>query len=240
MSQSPPNVSYAPLSISVDTALFVFDIPLELHQVKYFRGAVSGLAGVTAKTFHQHNVKRGGENMYGYPLDQCRCHEGFAAIFAINEGIQTVKQRILPKLKYLKVVRLQHKEPSLMHLHEVQNVILQKTSTPITYVLRNGILLNPKNVKRWEKLRGAAIMKRELERIIASQILSFAKRMNWTISTDRSFYVEVEQFRFQRSLYIFKDMYPILFDVQFRANVNLPDGLAIGSLVSFGYGAIST
>ncbi len=235
---SPSHHTIYPTTYKADTALFVFDVPLQLHEVKYFRGAVGKLAGVTAQLIHGHNPFEQMDNVHGYPKVQFRSHNGYAAIFAMNEGITAVNQRVLPKLQHLKIFKIQHKEVFLMHVHEVQNCLLQLQHQMLNYQLNQAFLLNHKNHKKWLSLRGGSLQKRELERIIVAHLFSIGKRLGWTITQNRNLHLEVEQFRVKQYHEKIKEVQPFIFDVRLRCNVSLPNFMGIGKMVSHGFGSL--
>jgi hypothetical protein len=106
---------------------------------------------------------------------------------------------------------------------------------PFKYRIRNWFALNEDNFERYIKLDDEGEKNEALRRILTGNIISFAKGIRWNL--DRQVKITIPRLRESR-LFNFKDHQMMGFDLDFTANVLLPDGIGLGKSVSRGFGVI--
>lgn len=207
-----------------------FDLPLSPPRISQWRGAMAAAVGLENDEYHNHRPDGGFR--YRYPLVQYRCHNGNAALLALGEAAQSVGQwlgdspgplRLGADLVWPRILEMDARTWSLRLLE-----------TPRLYRLNDWLALNQVNYRYWDKLDSLEARARELDRILAANIIAFAKGVHWQVPG--RFEARVRQIRRTRRL-TFKGAELMGFDVSFSCNVDLPPGIGLGKGISHGFGA---
>ncbi len=106
---------------------------------------------------------------------------------------------------------------------------------PVKYRMQNWFALNEDNFQRFVKLTSDSDKYEFLQRILIGNIISFAKGIHWNL--DQQLRVTVARLHAER-FFNFKDHKMAGFDLDFSANVLLPDAIGLGKSVSRGFGVI--
>lgn len=217
----------------IKTLKAVFDIPLRPDQIKYWRGAIAEHAGWEDDSFHNHiGLKKCVH--YRFPTVMYRSEHNHAALWAWGEGVQAVYNMLLSTDDKLtmqsKPYRLQ-----LIEQHILDNP-LSMFDPSKTYFLKNWLALNEENFKKWDTLPSLSARTAMLEQILASNIIAFAKAVNWQLP--QRLEVTLLQIRSTHTVQ-HKGVQMVAFDVSFSANIDLPEGLGLGKAVSHGFGVVS-
>ena len=215
-----------------------FDLPLPIYRIAAFRSAMIEWAGREHHLLHNHlnaehdpDRDRGGFT-YRYPLIQYRVNRGRAAIVALNEGADMLGD-ILAKRQWeilldnkstpLRIADLQMREHTLAY-----------TETPQNYMLRNWIALNQQNYREYIQIEDMEERAQRLEKLLAAQIITFAKYMDWQIP--EHFTANIHQF--MPNIVSYHGNKLIAFDVRFDVPLWLPNGIGLGKAVSHGFGVV--
>lgn len=221
-------------------SLITFDLPLPVHKIAAFRSAMIEWAGRENDLLHNHlnqseesDKDRGGFT-YRYPLVQYRVNRGKAALFALNEGADIVCEVLTKsnwelefdrKITPLRIADFKNREFTLAY-----------TPQPKTYFLQNWVALNQQNYLKYTQTNSLIERLEMLQKILASNIISFAKGVKWQIP--QKFEVAIQELLRSDSLH-FHQTKLSSFDVQFSCPLALPPEIGIGKAVSHGLGVLN-
>jgi Cas6b C-terminal domain/Cas6b N-terminal domain len=207
-----------------------FDIPLHPSQLTQWRGALAQYAGWADDQFHNHD---GAKNKFHYRYANIcyRCSDGKAALFAIGDGVEAIQDMFLRSAGN---IRIGNQILPLNQLDYRQNVYIPNMpDEPQKYFLKNWLALNDHNFKNYLHAPSLAERTLILERILASNIIAFAKAIDWRLP--KPLVVTLLQIRNTHTLK-HKNASLIAFDISFSANIDLPEGLGLGKSISHGHG----
>ncbi len=232
-----------------------FDLPLKPNQIYQFRGAVADAAGWENNLFHNHGYQPPSSQdqpgaakeqlgtapmvekkwtkavFYRYPLIQYRSEGGQAAIWAMGEGINALRQWMNNGLsnfwiggrkKALKITDFKGADFYLAH-----------SETLHAYRLMDWLALNQANYQRWQTLERYSLRITLLEEILAGQLLSFATAAEWQVP--KHFEVQLLNVRSCRSVKV-HGTEKIAFNLLYKTNLLLPPNMAVGRSTAFGFG----
>jgi hypothetical protein len=221
------------LPISIRIFAIQFDIPLLFPQIPQWRGAIAEHAGLEDERFHNH---QGDKNRfhYRYPTVLYRSRQGKAAIWSFGEGTEALQTLLMNAQGDFTM----HGQKLELRVQEVDIHMYQPnmSALPQKYGLNKWLALNEQNFKRWEKLPDAEAQNGFLEQILASNIIAFAKALEWQMP-ERLHINITKIIHTTRSKH--KGILMLTFDIQFEANIFLPTGLGLGKSVSHGYGVLT-
>lgn len=215
------------------TLLLQFPIPLKPSDTEAWRGAFIQVAGMDEDLIHNHSIDGGDLNRY--PLVQYRSSRGLATIVAWGEGVASM-ERLMPA--YMgKPVDINGMAANLLPSKLLTGDFELSASAEARlrfYSLRNWIPLNSATYQQWAAADPAG-QKDMLEKLLATQIITFAKAMGVRLPKFRALLLEVGE-PHKRMVH----GNPLLaFNAKFTADLDLPQGMAIGRAVALGYGTIS-
>jgi hypothetical protein len=221
------------LPTSIRVFSIQFDIPLAFQQIPQWRGAIAEHVGLQDDRFHNHQGDKDRFH-YRYPTVFYRSQQGKAAIWAFGDGTEALKDLLLQSKPGFNLSG----QPWDLKVSNVDLTLFQPrmSANPQSYFLKNWLALNEFNFKRWENLPNPEAKMLFLEQILASNIIAFAKAIQWQLPERLE--VRIPQItRTTRAKH--KGILMLAFDVLFEANLFLPFGLGIGKAVSHGYGVVS-
>lgn len=213
------------LKISFSNEIKPFEIPL-------LRGALLQLLGENANVlFHNH---QGGGFRYSYPLIQYKRIGGKAAVVCLNEGVDIVGEILSKGITRLnigeRVIELETERVSTQrHLAQVWN-------SSFKYRITKWLPLNKANYETYKTLETVGDRVAFLEKILAANILSFLKGLG--IWLDKEVVCRLLNLS-EPYLVKNKGVRLMAFDIEFKANISLPDYVGIGKNASIGYGVLT-
>lgn len=217
---------------SIRSLTLSFNLPIYPRQIQNWRGAFLQMAGWEDELFHNHkNSQDKNGYHYRYPLIQYRIQKGKAAIFAINDGVAAL-QKVLAKNDW--VLEWQGEKVNLqIEDLRMNEHYLRTTKTDKKYKLFKWLALNQQNFEKWEACDGLKERVDLLEQILGSNLISLCKGLNWRPS--QRIEVTIEEIRHSMPIKLHRASL-LAFDIVYRTNVLLPEGIAIGKGVSHGFG----
>lgn len=244
--------------IHIPSLTATFNLPLKPYQIPQWRGAVAESAGWNETLFHNHQkteivmeddpvVTQKGEAallkqhitlkdtyIYRYPQIQYRVINGKAGIYAIGEeACQRLKYWLFHKTEGFYM--LGRKQELLLHgLYEEKHEIHMSEQMK-TYNIRHYLGLNQENFLRWEESLAMKQRVQILEEVLVGQILGFCESMGYRLP--QRLEVALQMLHRVGSVNL-HGARRLRFDLDFRANIELPDGLALGKGVSHGFGVL--
>lgn len=209
-----------------------FTHPLRAQEIPQWRGAWAQLAGREYDYFHNHQGQTAYH--YRYPLVQYGVDRSRASLTAWQDGVGAVQQvladrdwTILWKGEKvdLRIADLQMKESRLTFLDQ-----------PKTYRLRMWLPFNTQNFNRWGRAEALVERVELLNTILVGQLLSFFTGVGWQLPQRlEAEIVNIDRIGRER---VHGTLRPT-FDVRFRCNVDLPDGVRLGKAVAMGFGRVA-
>jgi hypothetical protein len=212
----------------------IFSPQIEPYQIPAFRGAIASKVGKDSILFHNHLDDK--KFRFKYPAIQYKRIHGKAAIVCIEEGVDEIYHFFQqPNMN----LNLNGKEIELkLENLRVNTFKMNVWDKMFDYRIHNWAALNDENYKIFSQIETEEEKNAFLEKILISNILSFAKGINWHLDEDKRIKVEIEKIKHQKYIR-FKQSKRLCFDVDFRTNVFLPNYIGLGKAPSHGFGIIS-
>lgn len=251
--------SDSPIKIDIPSLQVHFSLPLTPHEIPAFRGAIAEAAGWDQDLFHNHDnahvvpVERymeaaeAGEAVlqkvikgelkdryhYRYPLIQYRVDKNKASIYAIGAGVPALQQWLMQKGPTLTMKGKQ--SPLLIQGMQEGMHSLQMLPEMKGYRLMDYLPFNDDNYQKWRQrdtlIEGLTIV----EKSLTGHILGFAERMGYRLPER----LEVRLMNISRTKPVRTyGSSRMAFNLLFKANIDLPPGMALGRGVSHGFGVV--
>ena len=215
----------------IKTLSVTYDIPIERHQLPKFRGAVVELLGREHDLFHNHKEDN---YHYRYPKIQYKLNKGGkVGIIGLNEGADALDYLITSG--HRTICFDGKKQDFHLSFLKKTTVDLQMTKQDKEYRIYNWLALNTENFDKWKNSSSFAKKATELERLLAANIISFAKGVGWNI--EKRFEVEITNIKNTKTMK-FKQNPLMAFDVDFKTNLVLPINVGFGKAAGFGFGTV--
>jgi hypothetical protein len=210
-----------------------FDLPLQWHQLRFFRGALLANAPADHPLLHQHT--EADQLLYQYPLVQYKRIGGRAALVGLGTGAE-----LLPIL-------LDASQRGSLNLNgqEVQAPIrristrtfrIQRWDTPIRYHIQHWAAFNAQNLAEYHAAPNEAAQNRILSRVLRNNIIALAKSLDWWIEGELTVHWLHTDHEGQLS---YKDVQRVVLSGVFEANVSLPPFISLGRHSSHGFGVLN-
>jgi hypothetical protein len=196
-----------------------------------FRGAVVAKVGRAHHWFHNHLHDK--QYLYRYPKIQYKCIKGRPVLLCIHEGVEEIHKlfdqadwslRLHDRALAMRIDRLDMRELELKTMPQPQE-----------YRIYRWMGLNQENYSQYQGLRYQTDQLLFLEQKLVSNIISFAKSVQWHI--DARFEVKITQLRRQHWVK-YKNQRFAAFDLNFETEVFLPKNIGLGRKVSVGFGTV--
>lgn len=208
----------------------ILDQPLKRSELRRFRALVSEAVGPGNTLFHNHTGDESRPLRYRYPLVQYKVLSKMAAIVGIAEGALALREKISGDGALF--------AGSFEVLSRTdENFALELMPDVRPAYLAQWLALNPDNAKRWDSLPDIPARTRELERILAAHILSFASGVGYQVPGPKGLVVEIQEWSGpRRAKYHGNNFHS--FDVRFSCNLSLPYDIGLGKAASHGFGCV--
>lgn len=218
---------------ALQTTRVVFDFKLEPREMIVFRAAIANKVGFDHDLFHNHATNHSASEQklhYRYPLIQYQLDKRRAAILGINEGAEELSRFLTDFDEQIFFKRSFQK----IRIQELQNatVLLQALPDPKTYRLQNWIALNSDNLKTWSNTASYAERIIFLEKKLNNHLVAFYNKWDWQRPEIKATILSMPILKHM----VYKRMKCLVFDLVFKANIELPNHIGIGKAVSEGFG----
>lgn len=209
----------------------VFKNRLSFREVPLLRGALLHLADGDTTLFHDH---LGDKLRYKYPLVQYRESGGHASVFCLGDGAAAM-ENLLGAASSAEVRIGRRVEKLLVASETRRNDELVLSDVFHEYTIRRYLPLNQENYARYKTLDSIVDRYQMIEKCLVGNILSFAKSMGMFF--EQQIKVKILDVANTHE-YTYKKVRMLGFDLKFKANVSLPQHIALGKGVSIGFGEI--
>ena len=222
---------YRKLMPKIRTLVLKFDNNLLFSEIPKFRGAV--IASLEQKDILYHNHDENGV-IYKYPRIQYKRLQQKAAIICIKEGVEAIHE-LFTSGNFTYHIGGREEE---MHILSVNtyDTGLDFCDNMKSYRLHNWLPLNSDNYKEYQSLERLADKVTFLEKKLVGNLLSFFTSIGFR--ANEQIKLNITNILDQR-LAKYKNVKLMAFDVEFKANLNLPSYIGIGKSASIGFGTLT-
>ncbi len=212
----------------------VLDIEFEneIHpwEVPAFRGAIIESAGRKNIIFHNHKQDK---FVYSYPLIQYKRIGKKPHLVCIEDGVDEI-HKFFENMQEGVFLNERPYEIKIGNLH-LNSFTLQVWDKAFLYRITDWSPLNQENYTKYGKIEDENERMTFLNRILTGNILSFAKGINWTV--EKVIISKIDRIDKIKTLRI-KGVPRVVFNVSFKTNVFLPNGIGLGKNVALGFGVV--
>ncbi len=215
----------------IKTLYIEFEGFLAKSEVSGFRGAVIEKVGRENVAFHNHIGNSG--FVYKYPLIQYKSDKRNPGIFCLSEGVEEIYKLFDKRNLDINVNgRKIDLKVSKMNMNQIT---LNTWDKLFDFSINNWLPLNSENFIKFKNMESTNEQIAMLEKIMISNIISFAKGVEWDITNKIE--LNINQIRQQKTIR-YKGTPLIAFDLEFKSNVFLPNHIGLGKGVSHGFGIL--
>ncbi len=205
---------------------------LSVSEIPLFRGAViASMEGAADGLYHNHGDD---SVVYRYPMIQYKRIGQCAAIVAVDSGADIIGQFLSSGNTALRLG--DREEEFFISDVRANSCLVQVWDGDFEYHLRKWLPFNSKNFAEYKSLGSLTDKVDLLEHILIGNILSFAKGVGVTLTSD--IVCRISSIGSTKIL-MYKGVKMMAFDLEFRSNVTLPDFVGIGKGVSLGFGTVN-
>ncbi|MCP4439296.1 MAG: CRISPR-associated endonuclease Cas6 [Aureispira sp.] len=212
-----------------------FDTKLQPWEVSGFRGAMAAKVGLEHEWFHNHDnsIDPGPAYHYRYPLIQYKLHKGKPMLLCVEQGVEEAQHffskpdwtlNINGKVHNMRIHRLGVDQHKIQFLEE-----------PATYRIHNWLALNQEYFPLYQKARGIVARLQLLEKALKATFMAFCHHIGWEPEEQVEFNIVQE---YEHKYISFKKVKMLAFNLDFQANVFIPDFIGLGKGLSHGFGVI--
>lgn len=214
------------------TIVIQFDNEIESKALPYFRGAVIASLEKKDILFHNHEEDK---LRYSYPLIQYKRIHKKAAVMGVGKGIEVISQ-LLTAHDFNYQIGNEQVEMRIEAVNAYDNEIVLTEDTSFRYRLHSWLPLNTSNYAQYMNSESLVERIQILERVLIGNILSLLKGIE--IHLEEQLIVRITDITGQRP-YIYKKVRLMAFDIEFKANIQLPQYIGIGKNASIGCGILT-
>lgn len=205
-------------------------IPLRPRHVSQFRGGVIESVGLGHDIFHNHQPER--DAVHHRPaLVQYRVSRRCAALWGMGEGALALEKWWLAAPDALRFGGREYP----LHAAEVrrENFQLGYANDWKYYRLHDYLALNAENYRRWIDNPRLVFRAELLESALTGHLLGFCQSAGWQLP--QRLEVQVADLH-KRCKTRYHGVELMAFELTYRCNLLLPEGIALGKAVSHGFG----
>ena len=221
------------MSKYIRTLTITYDLPISQREIPLFRGAVIASLEHKDVLFHNHT---GEETLrYSYPLIQYKPIHKKAAVMGIGKGIDDISQ-LLNIQDYNFQIGKKSVEMHIEAINAYDHEISLTQEANLRYRLRNWLPLNSNNYAQYQNTESMLERIIILERVLIGNILSFLKGID--LFLDNQIQLHITDITGQRPI-TYKRVKLMAFDIEFKANISLPQYMGVGKNASVGCGILT-
>ena len=216
-------------AINILTIQFANEI--SQHEVPLFRGAINSSLDNQSILFHNHD---GDGLRYAYPLIQYKLIKEKAAIVCVGKGTETINDLLRLGSSQLRLgEKVVDMRVQTIHIDQFQ---IDGNDKEYHYKLHNWLPLNSNNYKEYQGMDSMVNKIQLLERILVGNILSLLKGIS--VHVDFQISINITDITSQHIIY-YKKVKLMAIDVEFKANITLPQYVGVGKNASVGFGILT-
>lgn len=216
---------------NIQTLIVCFGSEITQRELSLFRGAVISAMENANILFHNHLGDN--EFRYSYPLIQYKRIKKKAAIVCVGEGTEVIGD-FFGHTDFNFMLGERAVEMEIDHIN-AKRTLVQVWNDEFRYRLRKWLPLSSDNYRAYQSLEGIVEQCAFLQKILIGNILSFCKGLGITV--EQEIKCIITQLMDSR-ICDYKGVKMMSFDVEFKANISLPDYVGLGKGVSLGFGTV--
>ena len=213
------------------TLIVQFGNEITPHEIQQFRGAV--ISSLKEKDILFHNHTENGVS-YHYPRIQYKRIHQKAAIVCVKEGFKAIGELFCTGNYHYRIGN--RDVDMLIESINTYETDIDFCEEPRHYRLLNWLPLNSENYKEYQSIEVLAQRIFFLEEKLIGNLLAFFTEMGFR--ADKQIDLHITNITGQR-LARYKGVKLMAFDVEFKANLALPQYIGIGKSSSVGYGILT-
>ncbi|MBN2662003.1 MAG: hypothetical protein JXR68_00010 [Bacteroidales bacterium] len=202
------------------------------NQISAFRGSVADKVGDNSVLFHNHTQEG---FIHNYPYIQYKRIQKRASIICVEQGVDEI-YKLFNQPNWNLNLNGEEFEMKIEKLN-VNSFNLNVWDKFFSYRIFNWMALNQENHKKFRSTDSLTERVQILENILAANILSFAKGVDWILEEDKKIEIKITNILGEK-LSKYKNLPHVTFDVEFKTNVFIPQHIGLGKAVSHGYGVV--
>ena len=215
----------------IQTLVLQFDNELSTGDIPKFRGAVISSLKQKNVLFHNHLENK---YRYAYPLIQYKRIHQKAAIVCVGDGLKAIHE-LFASDNFLFLIGGNKVEMKMDYARIYDNDILISDKS-LFYRIQNWLPLNSANYTMFQNTDNLIEKIQILERVLIGNILSFLKGVG--IHLEEHIELHITDISDQMPT-TYKGVKLMAFDIEFKANLTLPQYIGIGKNASVGYGMLT-
>lgn len=215
----------------IRTLVLRFANEISALDIPKFRGAV--IDSLKEKNILYHNHDENGV-VYRYPRIQYKRINKKAAIVCVKEGVDAIHE-LFTSGNFTYRIGEKDMEMRIESVNTYENDIVF-CDTPYYYRIRNWLPFNSANYEKYQGTDGLVEKLQILERVLIGNILSFLKGVD--IHIEEPLELHITNITNQRTI-TYKKVIMMAFDIEFKANLFLPQYIGIGKNASVGCGVLT-
>ena len=216
------------------TIVIQFANEIDTSALTHFRGAVIASLDEKSILFHNHDEDK---LRYSYPLIQYKRIHKKAAVMGIGKGIEEVSQLLQPR-DFNLLIGHDTVEMQIESVNAYDNEIVLSNQPVFNYQLRHWLPLNSYNYVQYRGLSSLIERIQFLEDILIGNILSFLKGIDVYLDKQEQIELHITNMTDQHTL-TYKKVKLMAFDIEFKANISLPQYIGLGKNASIGCGVLT-
>lgn len=205
---------------------------IEGHQIPAFRALVTERLGRERDLFHNHQPD--GTLFHRYPLVQYKRKRGRASLLCLGEAAAEGQLLMLDRSR-ASVLRDGTRLPLRIREMRQQQFDLGFSKEMLPYRLRNYLALNQQNYAKFQGLGDLAERSAFLQTKLRNHLVALCYGLGF--KPEHPIEVRVDQLDPIRWVKL-KGLKVAAFNLRFRCNLNLPQGIGVGKASSRGYGVL--
>jgi len=215
----------------IQTFILQFANEISPQEIPFFRGAVIASLKEKDVWFHNHVIDG---VVYRYPRIQYKRIHRKAAIVCINEGIGAINELFnCSNFNY----KIGNRDVEMqMESARTFNNDIGFCKESRKYRLTNWLPLNSDNYNTYQAIEGLADRIKFLEEKLIGNLLAFFTETGF--HAEERIVLGITAITAQR-LTRYKEVRLMAFDIEFKANLTLPQYIGIGKSASIGYGTLT-
>jgi hypothetical protein len=208
-------------------------IPLFPRQIDYWRKGITVLAGLEKDLFHNHQTS--GEVKHRYPTICFRSEGGRATLFGFGDAAVGDLLALVQEKENQSIQIRERSFPfEITHCNIEKHTLTLSENTEFKYGIFDWLGLNAENYGLWLNTERAADRVLQLENILLANILAFCKSIDWYLPKGSLKLSLLSVSEPQKITFKNNDL--LKFEVVFKSNILLPEGIGLGKASAHGFG----
>jgi Cas6b C-terminal domain/Cas6b N-terminal domain len=211
-----------------------FEVRATIEEIPAFRGAMIAKVGANKENLLFHNHLDDDEFHYEYPLIQYKSLHNKFAVLCLGDGVEEIHKFFAQPDWTFQIGRRKDIAVKISSL-DISQPTLGTKKGKLRYRISHYLALGSENYSVFKKLFRLADRAAFLEKCLYTHIHIFLKKMNF--QPEKPLEVGLLEIHGTHLIH-YKGVDLLAFDLEFEANVFLPNEIGLGRNVALGYGLV--